>query len=125
MEGNMREPARRFEDLIVWQKAHALVLAMYGLTKSFPADERFGLISQIRRAVVSVPANIAEGFRRSKRPDKARFLNVAQGSLEEVRYYLILSRDLGYLPDGEQIASQIKEVGRLLEGYYKGLLRED
>lgn len=100
-----------------------LVLTIYRLTKSFPTQEQYGLISQIRRSIVSVPANIAEGFRRLKKPDKARFLNIAQGSLEEVRYYMILSKDLGYLSNGDQIMMQIEEVGRLLEGYYKGLLR--
>ncbi|MBN1817808.1 MAG: four helix bundle protein [Sedimentisphaerales bacterium] len=123
MGDRIRQAAKRFEDLIVWQKSHVLVLTIYRLTKSFPTQEQYGLISQIRRSIVSVPANIAEGFRRLKKPDKARFLNIAQGSLEEVRYYMILSKDLGYLSNGDQIMMQIEEVGRLLEGYYKGLLR--
>ena len=92
----MRPPARSFEDLIVWQKAHQLVLSVYRLTESFPAKEMYGLTSQFRRAAVSVPANIAEGFKKRGKPDKARFLNIAQGSLEECRYYLILVSDLNY-----------------------------
>ena len=92
----VRPPARSFEDLIVWQKAHQLVLSVYRLTESFPAKEMYGLTSQFRRAAVSVPANIAEGFKKRGKPDKARFLNIAQGSLEECRYYLILVSDLNY-----------------------------
>lgn len=92
----MREPARSFADLEVWQNAHAFVLAVYRLTRSFPQEERFSLVSQFRRAAVSIPANIAEGFRKFTAADKARFLNTAEGSLEECRYYCILAGDLGY-----------------------------
>jgi len=92
-----RKPAEKFEDLIVWQKAHQMVLRVYRLTTSYPKTETFGLVSQMRRAAASVPANIAEGFKRRGQSDKARMMNIAQGSLEELRYYFILSRDLGYL----------------------------
>lgn len=92
----MRDPAKSFTDLEVWQKAHAFVLAVYRLTATFPAEERFGLTSQFRRAAVSIPANIAEGFRKFTTADKARFFNTAEGSLEECRYYCILGQDLGY-----------------------------
>ena len=109
----MEKPARSFRDLVVWQKAHQFVLAIYRLTKEFPADERFGLTSQIRRAAVSVAANIAEGFSKRGKPDKARFFNIAQGSLEEVHYYLILGSDLGYA-DCNQLAESYREVARLL-----------
>lgn len=78
----MADPARSFTDLKVWQKAHKLVLALYELSRDFPKTEVFGLTSQLRRAAVSVPANIAEGFRKQTRLDKARFLNTAEGSLE-------------------------------------------
>lgn len=110
-----REPARRFEDLIVWQKAHALVLAVYRASAPFPRTETYGLTSQLRRAAVSVPANIAEGFRKQGKPDKARFFNIAQASLEEARYYLILARDLGYTSD--DLAASFSEVSRLLDVY--------
>ena len=90
----MRTPARTFEELIVWQKAHAFVLSVYRLTCGFPREEKFGLTSQLRRAAVSVPGNIAEGFKRRGRTDKARLMNVAEGSLEEARYYLRLAGDL-------------------------------
>ena len=113
-----RMPAQRFEDLIVWQKAHRWVLAVYRYSAGFPKQEVYGLTSQIRRAAVSVPANIAEGFKKRGARDKARFLNVAQGSLEECRYYLILCRDLGYGTKPELI-SQLIEVSKLLQIYVK------
>ena len=90
-----RAPARTFQDLVVCQKAHGFVLAAYRLSDKFPQREIYGLTSQFRRAAISIPANIAEGFREMGRSDKARFMNIAQGSLEECRYYLILARDLG------------------------------
>src|SRR4029077_15481678 len=86
-----RPAARSFRDLLVWRKAHEFVLAVYTLTASFPKQERHGWALQTRRAAVSVPANIAEGFRRRGKVDKARFMNLAEGSLEECRYYLILA----------------------------------
>jgi four helix bundle protein len=88
-----RSPSKSFQDLIVWQKAHNFVLAVYRASAAFPKNETFGLTSQLRRAAVSVPANIAEGFVKRGKPDKARLMNVAQGSLEEARYYLILADD--------------------------------
>lgn len=118
------EKARKFEDLIVWQKAHALVLGLYRETSVFPKSEVYGLTSQMRRAAVSVPANIAEGFKKRGRSDKARFMNIAQGSLEETRYYLILGRDLGYLDD-DVLRAQLEEVSRLLEVYTRALLTPD
>ena len=83
-------PSKTFEDLIVWEKAHQWVLEIYRFTDSFPRRGQFGLVSQLRRAVISIPANIAEGFKKRGNPDKARFYNIAQGSIEECRYYLIL-----------------------------------
>jgi four helix bundle protein len=79
----MRDAAKSFQDLIVWQKAHAVVLHVYGWTESFPRREIYGLTSQLRRAAVSIPANIVEGFKKRGHKDKLRFLNIAQGSLEE------------------------------------------
>ena len=117
------QAAKKFEDLAVWQKAHGLVLRVYKLTRAFPKEELFGLTAQMRRAAVSVPANIVEGFYRAGRSDKARFMNVAQSSLEELRYYLILSRDLGYLKAGVD-SSDLDEIGRML-GAYQRALRSD
>src|SRR6516225_5791207 len=89
-------PARTFQDLLVWQKAHRFVLEVYALTATLPQQETYGLSLQMRRAAVSIPANIAEGFRRRSQADKVRFLNIAEGSVEECRYFLILVKDLGY-----------------------------
>jgi len=89
-----RKFSKSFEDLVVWQKAHSFVLAIYDSSATFPKQEMYGLVSQLRRAAVSIPANIVEGFKKRGRADKARFMNIAQGSAEECRYYLILSTDL-------------------------------
>ena len=117
----MREPAKTFEDLLVWQKAHLLALSVYRVTATFPREEIYGLTSQFRRAAVSIPANIAEGFKKRGKSDKVRFLNIAQGSLEECRYYLILSKDLGY-SDTPETFSLIHEVSKLLEAYSRSIL---
>ncbi len=111
-----RLPARSFQDLIVWQKAHEFVLGVYRISKAFPREELYGLTSQFRRAAISIPANIAEGFRKKGRPDKVRFMNMAQGLLEECRYYLILTRDLGY-GDTTRLFGQLEEVSKLLASY--------
>ena len=116
-----RAPARTFQDLIVWQKAHQFVLTVYRLSDGFPQKEVYGLTSQLRRAAVSVPANIAEGFKKKGRSDKARFMNMAQGSLEECRYFLILAKDLGY-GNCEPLMEQLEEVSKLLDRYYSTLL---
>ena len=118
-----RAPARRFEDLIVWQKAHALVLRVYEVTKAFPKEELFGLTSQMRRAAVSVPANMAEGFSKKGNPDKARIMNISQASLEELRYYFILARDLGYV-EAKLEWLDVDEVARLLGAYIQRSSRD-
>ena len=82
-----RSPAHSFRDLRVWQKAHEFVLAVYRYSESFPEREKYGLEHQLRRAAVSIPANIAEGFGKRSPAEKARFLNIAEGSVEECRYY--------------------------------------
>jgi four helix bundle protein len=116
-----RLAARTFQDLVVWQKAHRLVLAIYKFTAHFPKSETYGLALQMRKAAVSIPANIAEGFRRRGKPDKVRFLNISEASLEESRYYLILSKDLGYGDTGV-ILDSLEEVSRLLNAYSKAIL---
>ncbi len=116
-----REPAKSFEDLIVWQKAHKFVLSTYYFSNKFPKIEMYGLTSQFRRAAISVPANIAEGFKKRTSADKLRFLNIAQGSLEECRYYLILAKDLEY-GDSAGLMSQLEEVSKLLTSYSSSLL---
>ena len=116
-----RQAAKSFTDLVVWHKAHQFVLAVYQLTRKFPREEAYGLTSQFRRAAVSIAANIAEGFRKRGRADKLRFLNIAQGSAEESRYYLILAEDLGYGADPKAVGL-LDEVGRLLVAYAKGIV---
>jgi four helix bundle protein len=120
-EMGVRAPATRFEELSVWQKSHQLVLRVYRMTASFPKSETFGLAAQMRRAAVSVPANIAEGFKRRGRSDKARILNIAQASLEELRYYFILAKDLGYGATADENAAS-DEVARMLGAYTATLL---
>ena len=106
---------------MVWQKAHQFVLSVYRITADFPKTEIYGLTSQFRRAAVSIPANIAEGFKKKTKPDKARFLNIAQGSLEECRYYLILAKDLNYGNVSDMVRLH-EEVSKLLESYLSSLL---
>jgi len=120
----MREPAKIFEDLIVWQKAHQFVLGVYRLSQTFPKEETYGLSSQFRRAAISIAANIAEGFRKRGDPDKLRFFNIAQGSLEESRYYLILSRDLEY-GDVSDLQANLTEISKLLASYSKAILTSE
>lgn len=117
------EKARTFEDLLVWRKAHEFVLSVYKHTEAFPKAEMYGLTSQLRRAAVSVPANIAEGFAKKGKGDKLRFYNIAQGSLDECRYFLILSRDLKF-GDTKLLNDQLAEVGRLLGSYSRAIRKQ-
>jgi four helix bundle protein len=112
----VRDPAKTFKDLLVWQKAHQLAVAVYRLTAGFPKQETYGLSCQMQRAAASVAANIAEGFKRRGSADKARLLNIAQSSREESRYYLILAEDLGYADTKEQMIV-LEEVSRFSEAY--------
>ncbi len=118
---NKQGRAERFEDLEVWRKAHTLVLKVYNLSRSFPKEEKFGMVSQIRRAAVSIPANLAEGFKKRTPKDKSNFYNIAQGSLEELRYYLILSKDLNYIEDNDELIDSVEEIGKMLYGLIKSI----
>jgi four helix bundle protein len=127
----MNKPARSFVDLFVWQKSHKLVLLTYEYSAAFPKTEIFGLTSQLRRAITSVPANIAEGFKKKGKNDKLRYLNIAQaclavrqGSLEECRYYLILADDLKY-GDNIGLKEKLEEVSKLLESYSQAILNSE
>jgi four helix bundle protein len=119
-----RQSAKNFQELLVWQKAHKMVLDVYKISRCFPKEEIYGLTSQLRRSAVSVPANIAEGFRKKGPNDKARFFNIAQGSLEESRYYLLLSSDLQYANTTE-LQQKIDEVGKMLDAYIRSILTPD
>jgi len=118
-----KKAVRTFKDLVAWQKAHELTLAIYQIAKAFPSDEKFGIISQLRRSVSSVATHIVEGHQRNSRKDFLHFLNLADASLEETKYHLIWSKDLGYL-DGsyfDPFILQCEEVGRILFGFQKSL----
>jgi four helix bundle protein len=114
------EPSKSFKDLIVWQKAHQFVLRVYKYTRQFPKEETYGLTSQFRKAATSIAANIAEGFVKKTKPEKMRLMNIAQGSLEECRYYLILAKDLDYgtIDDMDKLSM---EVSKLLNAYISGI----
>lgn len=112
-----------FTDLRTWQKGHALVLDIYRVTKQFPRDEVFGLISQLRRAAVSFTSNIAEGFRRKSPKEKAQFYAIAFGSLTEIQNQLLIAKDVGYLPVSEfrDLASETVELSKMLSGLMKSV----
>jgi four helix bundle protein len=112
-----------FKKLKVWLKAHKLVLNVYGVTEKFPKSEMYGLISQMRRAAISVVANIVEGSKRSTVKDRRHFIVMSDTSLEELKYYFLLSFELGYITkrQGEELTEQAREVDRMLSGLSKSL----
>ena len=122
----MFEPSKSFTDLIVWQKAHKFVLETYKVTRDYPTEERFALCSQFQRAAISIPANIAEGYKKLSKADKLRFLNISQGSLEECRYYIILSRDLSYIniKTYNELIGHLEEISKLLNSYIRGVVNK-
>jgi len=117
----MGEKITSFKDLVAWQEGHKLVLLVYTLTKKFPADERFALIDQLRRAVVSITSNIAEGFSRKTASDKASFYQIALGSLTEVENQMIIAKDLGYIAqnDFDGFNEQFIICSKLIHGLVK------
>ena len=110
---------KTFQDLKVWQRAHELVLEVYGLTKKFPSEERYALANQVRRAVISVASNVVEGFNRISIRDSLHFYAIARASLEEAKYQLLVARDLGYLADSsyQHVARLCDEVGKMLNAW--------
>ncbi len=116
---------KSFTELEVWKRAHGVVLEIYKLTNPFPRSEQFGVVSQIRRAAYSIPSNIAEGFGRRSTKELLQFLTISNGSLEELRYFLILSRDLRYLSplDFEKLEKDLKAVAQMLEALRQSLQR--
>jgi len=116
---------KSFEDLLVWQEAHKLTLEVYKLTLRFPGSEKYGMVSQVRRSSSAVPANIAEGFGRATTRELLRCLQIARGELEETRYFVLLSRDLGYVTaeEYESVGQHCNSVGRLINALGSSLKR--
>ena len=117
----------KFESVIAWQKAHRFVILVYKITRHFPDDERFGLTSQFRRAAVSIEANIAEGYKKIGKSDKLRFFNISQGSIEECRDYILLSRDLEFVTE-EQYSNlyiALEEASKFLMLYCEGIINNN
>ena len=113
-----------FKDIMAWQIAHQFVIDVYRAVKAFPEEERFALSSQFRRASVSIPANIAEGYKRLSKQEKLRFMNISQGSLEECRYYILLSKDLDYIsPEThDYLNNEIEKLSWYLNAYCQGII---
>lgn len=111
----------KFTELKVWEKAHALTLAIYASTKRFPRTETFGLVSQMRRCAVSIPSNITEGFKKESAKDSVHFYNISEGSLEELKYQTILAHDLEYIDQEtfEKLMDLEEEVGKMLYRWKK------
>ena len=116
---------KSFRDLQVWQKAHELVLSVYRITKKFPSEERYGLMSQMRRAVLSIAINIVEGFRRISAKESLHFYNIANASLEELRYEAQVSHDLNYITADElqTMNEKAEEVSKMLNSWIQSQLR--
>ena len=114
---------KNFRELKVWEKAHQLTLSVYRSTEKLPAEERYGLTGQLRRAAASIPANIAEGCGRAGDRDFARFLQMAMGSASELEYHLLLGRDLGYLDstDHQELEERTTEIKRMLASLIRKL----
>lgn len=119
----MEKAGKGFRQLTVWQRAYELAVDIYKLAKKFPKEEMYGLTSQLQRAVVSVAANIAEGYERNHRKEYLQFLYIAKGSLGEIETYLLLAKDLGYMTeqDFSIIEEKRSEVSRMLQGLIKSL----
>ncbi len=112
---------KTFDEILAWQKGHALALEIYSITKTFPPEEKFRLVDQMCRAVISFPSNIAEGFKRKGKNDSLRFYNIAQASLEELKYQLLLAKDLKYITNEKykNLLLLSEECGKLLNGWAK------
>jgi len=127
MNESMKNGAiKDFYDLDAWKKAHEFSLAVYRITKKFPTEERYGMTSQLRRAVTSVGANIAEGFSRYHFNDKVRFYHNARGSISETQNFLFLAKDIGCLNDGafESLFRQSKDIAMLINGLIRSIDRQ-
>jgi four helix bundle protein len=112
---------KRYEDLVVWQKAYELVLLIYRVTQAFPADERFGLTQQMRRAAVSIVSNIAEGFGRRTTADFLRFLDMSRGSVNELDTQTRIAVNLKYIQPSQELTALVGDIERLLAGLIRSL----
>jgi four helix bundle protein len=121
----MAPTIRSYKELIVWKRATDLCVKLYSLTRTFPDDERFGLVAQIRRSAVSVPSNIAEGFGRGSSAEYVRFVRIAKGSLNELETQVLIATRLGFLADtaGNELLEELAEIGRLVGGLIRSLER--
>ena len=115
------EKTKDYNDLLAWQKAHEFVLNVYKITKEFPKEELYGLTSQFRRAAVSIAANLAEGYGKASKADKLRFFNISQGSLKECSYYLVLTKDLGYIQNADELKTLLVDVAKLIKAYAQAI----
>ena len=117
---------KSFEDLLVWKRSHSIVVKLYRVTKKFPKEELYGITNQIRRAAVSVPNNIAEGFGRHSTKELIQYLIQARGSIQELKYLIILSRELSYIADQEEtfFIKEINEIGKMLNGMINSLRKK-
>ncbi len=127
MTGREADRVNNYRDLHIWKRSYQAALAMYRFTGTFPDHERYGLIAQIRRAAVSVPSNIAEGYSRGTRRDYLRFLWMANASIAELETQLSLARDLGYTParDADRILRELGEIGRMIRATIRTLTNRD
>jgi four helix bundle protein len=122
-KGNRMDKATSVEDLKVFQKAHTLALSIYKISNKFPGEEKFGLVSQMRRAASSIPANLMEGSHRSNKGEYRQFAGIARGSAGELKYHLLLSKDLGYLSEQlyDTFKVEIDEISKMLSGLVRSL----
>lgn len=119
----MESKIKSYKDLIVWQKAIELVTEVYSISKTFPTEEKFGIVNQLNRAVVSIPSNIAEGWGRESSKNYLQFLRISRGSLMEVETLILISKNLNYLNEEKfkSISDKIEETGKILQGLIKGV----
>jgi len=123
MKGKRMDKITSVEDLEVFKRAHALTLSIYRISNKFPNEEKFSLVSQMRRAASSIPTNLMEGSHRSNKGEYRQFAGIARGSAGELKYHLLLAKDLGYISDGqyETYKGEIDEISKMLSGLVKSL----
>jgi len=122
----MKNEIKSFEDLLVWKKAHNIVLIIYKHLEKFPKEEKYRVIDQLVRAVISIPTNISEGFGRYTSKDYIHFLIIARGSVSEVKYLVLLSKDLGYISNTEyvELKKELDDIGKMINGLVNSLRKK-